>query len=123
MQDHHKAILEQANAASRHGDIEGFLKHCTDDTEWTFVGERVLRGKAAVREWMREAYKSPPQFTVHRMVAEGDFLTAIGDITLKGDDGRELGHAYCDVWRFRDGLLAQLHAFVVEGNLEQDALR
>jgi len=117
MPDSHKTILAKANAAAIEGDAEGFLKHCTDDTEWTFVGEQVLKGKAAVREWMKEAYKTPPKFDVHRMVTEGDFLTAIGGITLKDGDGKDVHHAYCDVWRFRDGLLAQLHAFVVKGSL------
>ena len=36
--DSNKAILEQANAAVSQGDYEGFLAHCTDDVEWTFVG-------------------------------------------------------------------------------------
>jgi uncharacterized protein len=123
MPDNHKAILEKANAAAREGDAEGFLKHCTEDTEWTFVGDQVLKGKSAVREWMREAYKTPPKFDVQRMVVEGDFLTAIGEIMVRNDDGTEVPSAYCDVWRFKDGLLAQLYAFVVEGQLERDALK
>lgn len=118
-----KATLERANAAALVGDTEGFLALCTDDTEWTFVGDQVLRGKAAVREWMKEAYKTPPKFDVQRMVAEGEFLTAIGEVTVRKDDGTEVQSSYCDVWRFRGGLLAQLHAFVVEGRLERDAFR
>lgn len=121
MTQSNKTILERANAAAREGDAEGFLALCTDDTEWTFVGEQVLRGKAAVRAWMKEAYRTPPKFTVLRMVAEGDFLTAIGDIKAKNADGSEAQNAYCDVWRFRDGRLAQLHAFVIEGRIEQGA--
>lgn len=114
------ATLERANAASRVGDVEGFLKHCTDGTVWTFVGDQVLNGKAAVREWMKEAYKTPPEFEVYRMVVEGDFLTAIGEITLRDKSGKAVRHSYCDVWRFRDGLLDQLHAFVVEGSVERE---
>lgn len=121
MSKSHKTTLEQANAASREGDAEGFLRHCTEDTEWTFVGDKVLKGKAAVREWMTEAYRTPPKFTVHRMMVEGDFLTAIGQITTTGADGEVVSSAYCDVWRFREGLLAQLHAFVIMGDLQQGA--
>lgn len=121
MSKSHKATLEQANAASREGDVEGFLRHCTEDTEWTFVGDKVLKGKAAVREWMTEAYKTPPRFSVHRMVVEGDFLTAIGEITTTGAEGESVSSAYCDVWRVRDGLLAQLHAFVITADLRRDA--
>ncbi|HEY0685509.1 MAG TPA: nuclear transport factor 2 family protein [Steroidobacter sp.] len=109
-----KQILEKANAAISQGDFEGFLALCTEDTVWTFEGGRTLRGKAAVREWMKTAYQEPPRFRVHRMIAEGDFLAALGDITLKDEAGNAAQHSYCDVWRFREGKMAELHAFVVE---------
>lgn len=121
MSDTHKAILEKANAAISQGDYEGFLAYCTDDTRWTFVGDRTLRGKQAVREWMATAYKEPPSFEVHRLIADGDFLSAIGEIALKDDAGKTSRSAYCDVWRFRDGRLAELQAFVVEARLEGDS--
>ncbi|MDM0008211.1 nuclear transport factor 2 family protein [Variovorax sp. J22G73] len=114
MSDNHKAILEKANAAITQGDHEGFLAFCTEDTAWTFVGDITLSGKQAVREWMAVAYKEPPRFEVHRLIAEGDFLSAIGEITLKDDTGKATRSAYCDVWRFSDGKLAELQAFVVE---------
>jgi uncharacterized protein len=114
MSQAHKAILEKANAAIVEGDFEGFLKFCTEDTEWTFVGDRTLKGKEAVRQWMATTYKEPPVFKVRHLIAEGDFVTAVGEITLKDDDGKAGTHAYCDVWRFRDGRMAQLQAFVVE---------
>ncbi|WP_219218065.1 nuclear transport factor 2 family protein [Variovorax boronicumulans] len=117
MSDTHKAILEKANAAITQGDYEGFLAYCTDDTRWTFVGDRILRGKQAVREWMATAYKEPPRFAVHRLIADGDFLSAVGEITLRDDAGKTSRNAYCDVWRFRDGRLAELQAFVVEARL------
>jgi len=56
----------------------------------------------------------PPKFEVHRMVAEGDCVVAIGELTLKDDAGSDTRNAYCDVWRFRDGKMAQLQAFVIE---------
>ena len=110
----HKEILEQANAAIAAGDFEGFLAHCTEDTEWTFEGDQTLRGKAAVRQWMEATYREPPRFKVDRMIAEGDFLVALGEITLKNEEGEATRHVYCDVWRFRDGLMAELRAFVTE---------
>jgi uncharacterized protein len=109
-----KTILEQANAAIVRGDHEGFLRFCTEDTEWKFIGDRTLRGKQAVREYMAETYQEPPQFDVHDLIEAGEFVTAIGEITLKDEAGKAVRHAYCDVWRFRDGKLAELRAFVVE---------
>jgi uncharacterized protein len=108
-----KEILEQGNAAIAEGDFEGFLALCTEDTVWTFEGDRTLRGKAAVREWMMATYKEPPEFEVHRMIGEGDFLAALGEITLKDEEGKAVRHAYCDVWRFHEGKMAELQAFVI----------
>lgn len=121
MSESHKATLEKASAAIVQGDQEGFLAFCTEDTKWTFVGDRTLSGKQAVRQWMATAYREPPKFDVHRMIAEDDFVTALGEITLKDEDGTETRYAYSDVWRLREGKLAELHAFVVEAGLESGA--
>ena len=114
MSEKNKAILNDANAAVARGDYEGFLSHCTDDTEWTFVGDRILKGKEAVRKYMKETYNAPPRFRVDRLIAEGDFVTALGDIDIKDDTGKVVRSAYCDVWRIRHDKLAELKAFVVE---------
>ena len=111
--DENRTILEQANEAIRSGDHEGFLDRCTEDTTWTFIGDETLTGKQAVREYMARVYTTPPEFDVSEMVAEGDVVVAIGTIVV--DDGTGTGErqSYCDVWRFRDGLMAELRAFVV----------
>src|SRR6478752_6067315 len=108
-----KATLEKANEAVSRGDYDGFLSFCTDDTKWTFVGERVLEGKVAVRQYMAETYKEPPRFAVERMIADGDVVAAMGEIALKDEAGKTTQYAYCDVWRFEGGKMAELHAYVV----------
>lgn len=118
MSERNKVVLQEANAAIARGDYEGFLASCTDDTEWTFVGNRTLKGKEAVRWWMAATYTEPPQFTVAYMIAEDDFVVALGDITTTDDDGKEVRSSYCDVWRFRDGKMVELRAFVVEPEVE-----
>lgn len=114
MSENNKAVLEAANAAIVAGNYEGFLSFCTDDTEWTFVGDKTLKGKEAVRQWMITTYVEPPNFRVAHFIAEGDFVTAIGDITLKDEDGKAADYSYCDVWRFRGGQMVELKAFVIK---------
>lgn len=111
MSEQNKATLEKANLAITQGEYETFLTHCTEDTEWTFVGDRVLKGKEAVRQYMAKVYKEPPKFSVSTLIAEGDYVTALGEITLDGMD-----YSYCDVWRFRDGKMAELKAFVIKAH-------
>ena len=109
----HKEILLEANAAISRGDFEGFLAHCTEDTVWNFLGDRTLRGKEAVRRWMAETYREPPKFDVRQLIADSEFLAALGEITLKDDTGKPVTFSYCDVWRFESGRLAELNAFVI----------
>jgi uncharacterized protein len=116
MSESNKAVLREANAAIDRGDIEGFLSHCTEDLQWTAVGDMTLSGKDAVRRWMATAYATPPTYNVDEMIAEGDVLVAIGEIMAKDEDGRSVPHRYCDVWRLRSGKLAELRAFVVKAN-------
>ena len=114
MSENNKAVLEAANAANAAGNYEEFLSFCIDDTQWTFVGDKTLNGKEAVRQYMAETYIEPPKFTVANLIAEGDFVTAVGDITLKDADGKADHYSYCDVWRFRGGKMVELKAFVIE---------
>lgn len=114
MSNTNKEILEIANEAIKQGDHEKFLSFCTDDTEWIFIGDKTLRGKNAVRQYMAIAYNEPPRFKVENLIEEGEFLIALGDITMKDEKGKEESYKYCDVWRFRDGKMAELKAFVIK---------
>ncbi len=109
-----KEILQTANTAVMNGDNEGFLAFCTDNVVWNFVGEQTLTGKEAVRQYMAETYQEPPKFQVENLIAEGDYVTAIGKIDLKDQDGTLTHYSYCDVWRFEDGKMAELAAFVIK---------
>lgn len=113
MSDANKRVLQQANAAVTAGDNEGFLVHCVDDVTWSTVGGETLHGKEAVRAWMAKEYVQPPTFNVRELVADGDLVVAIGDIESRDDAGKTVQNAYCDVWRLRDGKLAELRAFVI----------
>lgn len=114
MSELNKSVLQQANAAVRAGDNEAFLSFCTDDIAWSTVGGATLHGKEALRAWMAQEYLQPPAFTVHTLIADGDHVAALGDITSKDAAGQPVPNAYCDVWRLRDGKLAELRAFVIE---------
>ena len=114
MKEKNKAILEAGNAAIAAGNNEGFLSFCSEDTEWTFVGDKTLRGKEAVRQWMADEYVEPPTNTVVRFVAEGDFLTVLGYLIMKDKNGKATQYEYCDIWRFQEGKIVELKAFVIE---------
>lgn len=114
MTERHKAILAAANSAITAGDNEGFLAFCDENIEWSTVGGETLHGKEAVRDWMRREYTRPPEFTVHELIADGELLAALGEIVVPDESGKRALHSYCDVWRFRDGKMVQLRAFVIK---------
>ncbi len=120
MTDNKKAILKKANDAVAAGNYEEFLTYCTDDTKWTFIGDQVLNGKEEVRNWMLNEYIEPPKNDVKRLIAENEYLTALGIITVLNKNGETDTFSYCDVWKFRDGKLAELIAFVVESDELKD---
>ena len=107
-------ILHTANENVSKGDYESFLAYCTSDTKWVFVGERILNGKEEVRAYMKEFYLEPPVFDVELAVEEGNFVTVTGNIRLKNKNGTYEHFDYCDIWRFEDGKIAELKAFVIE---------
>ena len=109
-----KEIVEKVNASFAEGGVEGFLSYCADDVVWTIVGEKSVKGTNAIREWMASMNMEPPKFTVNNIIAEGDFATAHGDMTMKDKDGKTAPYSYCDIYRFHDGKIVELTSFVVK---------
>lgn len=113
MSEKNKEIVAKADAAFAKGNIEGFLSLCAEDVEWTMVGEKVVKGKEAIRQWLASMKSEPPKLTIGKVIAEEDFATAYGDMTMKDKDGKIIPFSYCDIYRFRDGKIAELRSFVV----------
>ena len=107
-------ILHKANEFVKNGDYESFLAYCTPNTKWVFVGERILNGKEEVRAYMKEFYLEPPVFSVEKAIEEDNFVMVTGEIRLKNKAGKYEHFDYCDIWRFEDGKIAELKAFVIE---------
>lgn len=112
--ENNKAVLLKANEHIVNGEHEAFLSHCTEDVAWDFVGDIVLNGKQAVRNYIDAVYIKPPDFTVLDLLSEGDRVVAIGVISIEDEHGKSVTSDYCDIWTFRDGKMAALKAFVSE---------
>jgi ketosteroid isomerase-like protein len=110
----HKRILEQVNNAFAKNDIDGFLDLCTENIEWTMVGDTTVTGKKAIREWMKSMDPGTPAIKVDQVMAEGDVAVATGSFRMKDKDGRQASFEYCDVYRFQGDRIAALKAFVIK---------
>ena len=110
-----KAIVEKVNASFAEGNTEGFLSLCAEDVKWTMVGEKSVQGKASIREWMSSMGDTePPKFTVDNLVAEGEFVVANGEMTMKDKDGNIGSYSYCDFYRITEGKISELTSYVVK---------
>jgi uncharacterized protein len=47
-----------------------------------------LKGKESVRRYINSTYIEPPKFEVTQLIAEGDFVTAIGEIDIRDETGK-----------------------------------
>jgi uncharacterized protein len=115
-----KEIVQRVNASFAEGSAEGFLSFCANNVTWTIVGKRTVKGKEAIREWLASIDTEPPKFTVDNIIAESDFVTAYGDMTLKEKDGTTNPYAYCDIYRFRDGKIVELNSFLINAEPEAE---
>lgn len=109
-----KAVLEKANEYLKEGDIDMFLTYCTEDTEWSFVGQKNLKGKEAVKQYLEETYTESTEFQIDVMIEEGDFVMQMGEIHFKNERKEKVAYLASDLWRFQDGKMAELKAFVIK---------
>lgn len=115
MSEKNKEVIEKVNAAFAAGSNEGFLSFCAEDVEWRMVGHLSVKGKDAVRKWLASMEAGPPEFTVEHTIAEGDFVVTRGHLMAKGKDGAAVvPYSFCDVYRFRDGEIVELSAFIIQ---------
>jgi len=114
MSEKNKEIVAKADAAFAEGNIEGFLSLCSEDVEWTMVGAQFMKGKDAIRQWLTSMKSEPPKFTFVNVIAEKDFATAHGDLTMKDNDGKLVPYSYCDIYRFRNDKIVELRSFVIK---------
>src|SRR5690606_12668666 len=112
-----KVLLKTANEALEKGDIEGFLSFCTDDTEWVFIGEKTIKGKDAVKQYLEEAYTETTQFTIERMIEEGDLGVQVGEISSEYKKGEVEPYRDSGIWRFETGKMAELEAFGLKNEI------
>jgi uncharacterized protein len=114
-----KEIVEKINAAFARGKSDEFLALCADDFAWSMVGEKTVKGKDAVRDWLKTMPSEPPKFTINSVIGEGDSVVAYGDMMMKDKEGKTNPYAFCDIYRFRDSRVVELTSYVIKTSKEK----
>lgn len=109
-----KAAVEAYFEGFRRSDHAAILALLTDDVVWDLPGFKHLEGKAAFDgEIENPAFSGSPTLTIDRLIEEGDVVVAIGGGAAAFANGDPLRFAYCDVFTFRDALIARVESYVV----------
>ena len=117
MSDKNREIVKQANVLLMDGKNEEFILMCAEDIEWTLLADSptTMKGRDAMRTFMATttpAGADAPKFTVKNMLAEGEVVISNGEMSMKGKEGETVPYAYCDIYRFHDGKIAELLTFI-----------
>jgi ketosteroid isomerase-like protein len=117
MSDANRDTIRKVNEAFAAGRFDEFLNYCAEDIEWTIVGDRIVKGRENIRQWMNQMgaeNPEPPQFKdFDPLISDGDYVVSRGEMTMKDKSGKTVPYSYCDIYRFQGGEIAELRSFVV----------
>lgn len=119
MSEKNIAIVKEINSAFTNNDTEGFLAHCSEDLYWNMAGDTEQKGKAAIREWMKQMDgHEAPKFTVDAIFGDESHVACHGEMTMKDPEGKEGKYSYCDIYTFVGDKVTELRSFVVAHKTE-----
>jgi ketosteroid isomerase-like protein len=105
-----KELIKRGYAAFASGDVQTVMDLFDDDIEWVQPGASAVsgtfHGKAEVMEYMGRLAERSLSVNLKRLIAEGDTVVAITDVTVDGETGED-----ADVFTIRDGktIRAEMH--------------
>ena len=122
MSDKNKELVQQVNDAFSNNTPEVFLGLCSDDIHWTIAGDQSFDGKPAIREFMASmGCMEPPKFSVDRTIAEGDSVVCYGDMSMKGQSGKDEDYTFCDIYQFNNGKIVDLQSIMAKHKTEDES--
>jgi uncharacterized protein len=121
MSEQNKAIVEQAYANFKTGDIEALLNLFSDDISWTlpemegvpYGGKR--NGRAAIAEFFNTLATAQEfiAFEPREFIAEGDRVIALGSYRWRVKaNGHEFGSDFTHAWTVSDGKATSFQEFM-----------
>jgi ketosteroid isomerase-like protein len=106
--------------AGNSGDMDTAFGLISDDIQWANIGSTSLSGTFWGKEELFEKLLGPLfgrleqgiRMTVHRLVAEGDYVVAQTSGQAMTTDGRPYNNSYCWIIRIADGKFAEVTEFM-----------
>jgi ketosteroid isomerase-like protein len=105
-----KELIKKGFAAFAAGDVQSVMDLFDDDVEWVQPGASAVsgtyHGKAEIMEYMGRLAERSLSVNLKRLIAEGDTVVAITEVTVDGQTGED-----ADVFTIRNGktIRAEMH--------------
>lgn len=115
-----KTLVRSFFQASNNGDMETSMGLIADDIVWTNIGTTSFSGTHRGISELQEKLLGPlfsrlesgVRMTVHRLIAEGDYVVAQMSGEAQTRDGRPYNNTYCWIIRLRDGKFAEVTEYM-----------
>ena len=104
-------LLQNLTIAFAKGDNRFLLENLTDDIRWNIVGERVIEGKDAFADALKNDRVA--ELSIHHIATHGKSGAVDGMRKMK--NGRTV--AFCDVYEFKDAKgtrVKEITSYVIE---------
>ena len=113
MQPTYKQICE----AFSNGNFRFSYHILAEDIEWNIVGDKLLKGKAAVIEFCNNtaAYFASvtTTFTISNIIADNTTVAIDGTALFVNTESKTTHLSSCDVYHFKDGLLKNITSYCI----------
>ncbi|MGX5915011.1 nuclear transport factor 2 family protein [Aliidiomarina sp. Khilg15.8] len=109
-----KDFLTKFNQAWVDHDVETVVNGVTDDIHFRMaMDDKGIQGKQAFKAWLSEM--ANPEYkislTTERLFVSGDDAVLSGVMDMTEPDGTKRKFAFCDLYKMRDGKVAELQAY------------
>ena len=102
------------------GSTESFLRHVSDDVDWTVMGTHPLAGRYRTKESFRAAtfdrleplMRAGMRLIVEHVLVDGDWAVVELRSEATTKSGKPFENCYCWVMRFENGLVTQVRAYL-----------
>jgi ketosteroid isomerase-like protein len=111
-----KQVVQRFFDAGNNGDMETSIGLIADDITWSNIGDTVFSGTFHGKAELQERLLGPLfaqlrqgiTMTVHRLIAEGDYVVAQMSGHAETLDGNAYNNSYVWIIRIRDGQFAEV---------------
>jgi ketosteroid isomerase-like protein len=108
---------KEISEAFSNGEFQSVYNHLSEDVEWNIIGDKILKGKAAVIECCDQtaAYFSSvtTKFAMNNSIIDGNRIAIDGTAHFINKDKKSTQVSSCDIYRFENEKLLTITSYCI----------